>query len=98
MASESGSVAQDEKTAVLEAESGQDAVQKQKGETAEKQHESKFTLYHWTQSFNSQKVSGSAPQLVDSSYSEKMDGMVWMEFLDSRKTHIICTWWLVIII
>ncbi|XP_060950154.1 ganglioside-induced differentiation-associated protein 1 [Limanda limanda] len=56
MASESGSVAQDEKTALIEAESGQDAVQQQEGETSEKQHESKLTLYHWTQSFNSQKV------------------------------------------
>lgn len=54
MASENNSDSQDEQTALLETGSEQDvAVQQQSVE----RKESKMTLYHWTQSFNSQKVS-----------------------------------------
>lgn len=52
MASENNS--QDERTALVESDPAQDAnLQLQSC----KQTESKMTLYHWTQSFNSQKVS-----------------------------------------
>ncbi|KAM7369964.1 hypothetical protein PAMP_011251 [Pampus punctatissimus] len=54
MASENTSESQDEKAALIETESVQDDPQ-QCG-TVAKQSESKLTLYHWTQSFNSQKV------------------------------------------
>lgn len=70
MASENSTESQDEKTALTEADS-QD-VQQQSG-TVAKQSESKLTLYHWTQSFNSQKVSVIRIQhhcSVDSSSSE----------------------------
>lgn len=55
MATENNSESQDEKTAVIESEPAQD-VQEESGAVA-KQSASKLTLYHWTQSFNSQKVS-----------------------------------------
>lgn len=55
MASESSSDSQDEKAALIESGSEQDVPQ-QCGAVA-KQSGSKLTLYHWTQSFNSQKVS-----------------------------------------
>ncbi|KAG7225105.1 hypothetical protein INR49_014561 [Caranx melampygus] len=54
MASENSSESQDEKTALIEPEPAQD-VQGESGAVA-KQSGSKLTLYHWTQSFNSQKV------------------------------------------
>lgn len=71
MASENSSESQDEKAAILETESVQD--EHQQCYTVAKQSESKLTLYHWTQSFNSQKVS--VPMLqhhsaVDSSSSQ----------------------------
>lgn len=54
MASENNSGPQDEQTALLETGSEEDvAVQQQSVE----RKESEMTLYHWTQSFNSQKVS-----------------------------------------
>lgn len=54
MASENNSDSQDEKTALVESDPAQDAdLQLQSC----KQRASKMTLYHWTQSFNSQKVS-----------------------------------------
>lgn len=55
MASDSVSDCQDEKTALVEADSEKDEGPKQQGS---KRSEAKLTLYHWTQSFNSQKVSG----------------------------------------
>lgn len=67
MASESSSDCQDEKAALVETTSEQDAGMQQ---LCAKQGESKLTLYHWTQSFNSQKVSGFTFQhhsVVDSS-------------------------------
>lgn len=54
MASVNGSECQDEKAALVETGSEQDEGQHQQ---CAKQSESKLTLYHWTQSFNSQKVS-----------------------------------------
>lgn len=63
MASENSSESQDEKAALINPDSEQD-VHQECG-TVAKQRESKLTLYHWTQSFNSQKVSVislSAPQ------------------------------------
>lgn len=63
MASENSSESQDEKAALINPDSEQD-VHQECGRVA-KQRESKLTLYHWTQSFNSQKVSVislSAPQ------------------------------------
>lgn len=63
MASENSPETQDEKTALIEKDPEQDVTQE--GGTVAKQSESKLTLYHWTQSFNSQKVSlyVSAPRL-----------------------------------
>lgn len=55
MATENSSESQDEITALKETEPAQD-VQEESGAVA-KQSGSKLTLYHWTQSFNSQKVS-----------------------------------------
>ncbi|XP_075936762.1 ganglioside-induced differentiation-associated protein 1 isoform X1 [Anarhichas minor] len=54
MASENRPESQDEKTALIEKDPEQD-VHQECG-TIAKQRESKLTLYHWTQSFNSQKV------------------------------------------
>ena len=54
MASGSSSDAQEEKTALVEADAEQDAGSQG---LCVKQKEPKLTLYHWTQSFNSQKVS-----------------------------------------
>lgn len=62
---------QDEKAALIETESVQD--EHQQCVTVAKQSESKLTLYHWTQSFNSQKVGVIMFQhhsAVDSSSSE----------------------------
>uniref|UniRef100_A0A674PDD6 Ganglioside-induced differentiation-associated protein 1 n=1 Tax=Takifugu rubripes TaxID=31033 RepID=A0A674PDD6_TAKRU len=53
MASESISDCQDEKAALVEAGSEKDEGPEQQGS---KQSDAKLTLYHWTQSFNSQKV------------------------------------------
>lgn len=55
MASESSSDCQDEKAALVETSSEQDAGMQQQ---CVKRGQSKLTLYHWTQSFNSQKVRG----------------------------------------
>lgn len=57
MASENSSDSQDEKAALVETDSEQDAGLHQQCGTVAKQSESKLTLYHWTQSLNSQKVS-----------------------------------------
>ncbi|KAM4544016.1 ganglioside-induced differentiation-associated protein 1 [Fundulus diaphanus] len=54
MASENGSQTQDEKASLLQGSSEEDA-QQQAGIVLSNK-ESKLTLYHWTQSFNSQKV------------------------------------------
>lgn len=62
MASDSVSDCQDEKAALVEAGSEKDEGPEQQGS---KRSDAKLTLYHWTQSFNSQKVSGvdvSAPR------------------------------------
>lgn len=56
MATENSS-SQDEKAALVETDSEQDARLHQQRGTVAKQSESKLTLYHWTQSLNSQKVS-----------------------------------------
>lgn len=54
MASENNSDPQDEKTALVARDAAEEAdLQLQSSE----QSEAKMTLYHWTQSFNSQKVS-----------------------------------------
>lgn len=55
MASENSSESPDETAALLETRPDQDEPQ-QCGAVST-QSESKLTLYHWTQSFNSQKVS-----------------------------------------
>lgn len=55
MASENGFESQDEQAALIEAVPEQD--EHEQCDTVAKQSESKITLYHWTQSFNSQKVS-----------------------------------------
>lgn len=80
MASENSSVSQDEKTALIETDSEQDV--QQQCDTVAKLCESKLTLYHWTQSFNSQKVSvftiqhhgavDSSPSHVESDISEML--------------------------
>uniref|UniRef100_A0A3Q2CRK2 Uncharacterized protein n=1 Tax=Cyprinodon variegatus TaxID=28743 RepID=A0A3Q2CRK2_CYPVA len=57
MASENGSETQDDKKALIQESSEEEA--QQQGETVLCNKESKLTLYHWTQSFNSQKVSRS---------------------------------------
>ncbi|KAM9712592.1 ganglioside-induced differentiation-associated protein 1 isoform 2-T2 [Menidia menidia] len=54
MASENGSESQDEKAAPTETDPEQDV--REQGGTVVAKRESKLTLYHWTQSFNSQKV------------------------------------------
>ncbi|XP_042366574.1 ganglioside-induced differentiation-associated protein 1 [Plectropomus leopardus] len=54
MASENSPESQDEKTALIERDPEQD--EQQECGTVAEQSESKLTLYHWTQSFNSQKV------------------------------------------
>ncbi|KAK9527814.1 hypothetical protein VZT92_014342 [Zoarces viviparus] len=54
MASENRPESQAEKTALIEKDPEQDV--NQECGTIAKQRESKLTLYHWTQSFNSQKV------------------------------------------
>ncbi|XP_059182949.1 ganglioside-induced differentiation-associated protein 1 isoform X2 [Centropristis striata] len=54
MASENIPESQDEKTALIETDPEHDVHQE--CATVAKQSESKLTLYHWTQSFNSQKV------------------------------------------
>lgn len=69
MASEVSQESQDEKAALVEADPEQDA---HRGTVAKR---SKLTLYHWTQSFNSQKVSPASLLLqhhssVDSSPSQ----------------------------
>lgn len=72
MASENSSESLDETAALLEAEPVQD--EQKQCDTVAKQSESKLTLYHWTQSFNSQKVSVITLQhhsAVDSSSSER---------------------------
>lgn len=68
MASENNSESQDEQAALTEAEAEHDVHQ-----LCAKQSESKLTLYHWTQSFNSQKVSVHLqhPRPVDSSCTRK---------------------------
>lgn len=55
MASENGSEIQDEKAAFVQASSEEET--QQQGGTVLCNNDSKLTLYHWTQSFNSQKVS-----------------------------------------
>lgn len=55
MASENGSETQDEKAALIQASSEEET--QQQGGTELCNNDSKLTLYHWTQSFNSQKVS-----------------------------------------
>lgn len=75
MASENSPEFQDEKTAFIEKDPEQDVHQE--CDTVAKQSESKLTLYHWTQSFNSQKVSVFTFQhhsSVDSSSPE-----VWLD-------------------
>lgn len=59
MASENNSDAQDEKTALVERDPAQEDAQGEELQPLQscEQRESKMTLYHWTQSFNSQKVS-----------------------------------------
>lgn len=59
MASENISEAQEEEKAALQTPSEDDDVQPQNDLD---QKDSKLVLYHWTQSFNSQKVSDSAFQ------------------------------------
>lgn len=62
MASDNSSSCQDEKAALLEADSEKEGGTEQQ---CLKRSDPKLTLYHWTQSFNSQKVSGndiSAPR------------------------------------
>lgn len=54
MASDSSSNCQDEKAALLEADSEKEGGLEQQ---CLKRSDTKLTLYHWTQSFNSQKVS-----------------------------------------
>ncbi|XP_043960726.1 ganglioside-induced differentiation-associated protein 1 [Gambusia affinis] len=54
MASENGSEIQDEKAAFVQASSEEET--QQQGGTVLCNNDSKLTLYHWTQSFNSQKV------------------------------------------
>lgn len=58
MAAENSSEPQDEKAALLKTDEGQEG-HPECGTVAErsKRSESKLTLYHWTQSLNSQKVS-----------------------------------------
>lgn len=56
MASDNMSDCRDEKAALVETGSEQASGLQQQ---CEKRSESKMMLYHWTQSFNSQKVSGS---------------------------------------
>lgn len=60
MATERGSETENEKAALIETTS--EDSNPQLG-TISKKEESKLTLYHWTQSFNSQKVSVSAPRV-----------------------------------
>lgn len=59
MASENNSDSQDEKTALVERDPAQEDAQGEELQPLQscEQRESKMTLYHWTQSFNSQKVS-----------------------------------------
>lgn len=59
MATERGSETENDKAALIETTTEQDS-NPQPG-TISKNEKSKLTLYHWTQSFNSQKVSLSAP-------------------------------------
>lgn len=54
MASDNISVCQDEKASLVEGGSGKDEGLEQ---LCLKRSDTKLTLYHWTQSFNSQKVS-----------------------------------------
>lgn len=62
MASDNSSHCQDEKAALLEADSEKEGELEQQ---CLKRSDTKLTIYHWTQSFNSQKVSAfdvSAPR------------------------------------
>ncbi|MED6271010.1 Ganglioside-induced differentiation-associated protein 1 [Characodon lateralis] len=54
MASENGPETQEEKAALIQSCSEEEA--QQQGSIVPRNKESKLTLYHWTQSFNSQKV------------------------------------------
>nr|XP_057915392.1 ganglioside-induced differentiation-associated protein 1 isoform X2 [Doryrhamphus excisus] len=56
MATDSSSESKDENAALLEKDSNQDEDERGLCDTVAKVKESKLTLYHWTQSFNSQKV------------------------------------------
>lgn len=59
MASDNNSDSQDEKTALVQGEPAREDAQAEELQLLRscEQSESKMTLYHWTQSFNSQKVS-----------------------------------------
>ncbi|XP_061877976.1 ganglioside-induced differentiation-associated protein 1 isoform X2 [Entelurus aequoreus] len=54
MATENSSVSNEENAALLQKDSGED--EREQHDIVVKAKESKLTLYHWTQSFNSQKV------------------------------------------
>lgn len=55
MEAENNSQCGDENAALVEKDSGEDAPERR--DAVAKANEPKLTLYHWTQSFNSQKVS-----------------------------------------